>query len=260
MTTRLVATLPLLAAALAAQQQDPPATQDTQPAAAHEHLQVRVGLALGAGKFEHTTSGSAGNSGKTDAGYLRFDLEFLGDNDFGGGLTLEGTHTDDDLFDAAGIRSRADDAELFLHGTGMFRGEHIEAPVRFGLFIRDYTTDDLTTDASVDWRTVGLRLETTPAFTLVDGGGVRWSLDGRFGFAIGRAQVSSDPATFKADSSMAGLDLGIGTHLRLRPVEFGVDYLYRSVAFDQSEHVNGLAYARADGTFTGLLLSMAVRF
>src|SRR5262249_60216428 len=98
----------------------------------------------------------------------------------------------------------------------------------------------------VDCHSMGVRLEAEPEFVLAGDGALRWSIYGLFGFAFGSTRVPSHPATFDADTTMVGLDLGIGTRLHVAQVEFGLGALFRTTTYDQSESVGGLSYARVD--------------
>jgi hypothetical protein len=170
--------------------------------------------------------------------------------------------SDDDLFfDTGGIRSRGTDSSMFLFGTGQF-GDGVETrvPLRMGLLARNLAHKDLASDLSTKWQAVGLGVEVEPDFALAHDGPVRWSLYGRFGFAFALATVSTDPATFDADSKMRSVDACVGTRLQFGAGELGVGWLYRTVSFDESTAVTGSRFAAVDAHFSGLFATFALRF
>jgi len=63
-----------------------------------------------------------------------------------------------------------------------------------------------------------------------------------------------------AHAHMHGFDAGIGTKLRVNPFEFGVGWRYRKMYVDDSDVVGGFFYNAIDTQFSGLVLTMAVRF
>ena len=250
----------LLLGAFAAAQQ--PGSGQPGGAQPEDGLRLHVELAAGSGRFEFTTDGSPSRTGHTDAGYLGLTLELIGEHDVGGGVRVEGIRTDDDLFlDTGGIRSRGTDNDVFLFGTGLF-GDGVETrvPLRLGLLARNLVHKDLTSDVSTEWQAVGLGFEIEPDFALAHEGPVRWSLYSRFGVAFALATVSTDPATFDADSKMRSVDVGVGTRLQFGAGELGVGWLYRAVTFDESAAVNGARFAAVDARFSGLFATFALRF
>src|SRR5262245_47938196 len=78
-----------------------PELENTVEATPRHH--VYADFALGAGDYEHDTSGDGGfASGETDGGYLRVRGEYFFDLGLGTGISIEGIGSDDDLFADAG--------------------------------------------------------------------------------------------------------------------------------------------------------------
>lgn len=222
---------------------------------------ARVYLHVGGGDFEHETSGSATVSDETSARLVRFGFEAFGEG-LGGGLRLEGMISDDDLFaETAGSPAEATDAELFLHFTGLIGdSQHTHIPARFGLFLRDYRFEEQSTGFEVDWASVGVRAEIEPDFELVRGDTVRWSLFGLLGLGFGFGNVSTDPETFDADTTVFTYDLGVGTRLQLSHFEVGLGLMRRATNFDESEDVGGLMFREVDTELTALFLTLGAVF
>lgn len=232
------------------------------PAADEHGLRVRIDLEVGGGNLKHNTHGVPSLQDSTDAGYFRLGGELIGHNNVGGGIRLEGVGSNDDLFiDSGGPRSQATDGELFFHGTGLFEDRGFEMPVRFGLFLRGYELEDQTNGDRLSYDSVGVRLEVAPDLLIAGGDSVRWSIDGMLAVEFGSTVVSDDPSIIgDAHAHMHGFDAGIGTKLRVKPFEFGVGWLYRRMDVGESDVVGGNFYRAIDTEFSGLVLSMAVRF
>ena len=264
-------TLALAAASLAplAAQNDAPGawtptttTQAAAPAAASST--VRIELAFGGGTWEHTTSGVAALTDDTDARYMRLGFEIIGRNDFGGGLRLEGTVSDDDLFvQSGGVAAEAGDGELFLHGTGVFGGgpdDVVRMPLRFGLFLRNYRIEERVGGNAIDWQSVGPRVEFEPELRLVGDEDVQWGLYARTGFCFGITSIDNDASTDTFDSTMFGFDFGLGTRLGLGPVQLDIGYLLRTHDVEESDYVGGAFIRAIDAEFRGVVVGAAIVF
>ncbi len=245
-----------------------PSAQEPKPAQPIEvapeatgSLRVCIDVAAGAGTLKQTTQNNSGRDGDTEAYYVRFGVELIGSSGFGGGIRAEGVQSDDELLlDTLGIRSTATDSELFFHGTGIFGDDDASTAVRLGIFTRTYDQKDKVTDQRLEWSSFGLRLEVEPELTILRKDGLRWSGFGRGSVAMGLTTASSHPATFDADTSMLGLDIGIGTRVQIYGFEFGMGYNYRMLSLEQSETINSQAFAAVDMTYSGLWASFAFRF
>ena len=194
----------------------------------HAPLRWHIDVAAGAGTLKQTTQNTSGRDGDTEASYARLGFEVITADGFGGGIRAEGVQSDDELLlDTLGIRSTATDAELFLHGSYAFGDEDARTTARLGLFTRTYDQKDSVTDNRLEWASFGVRLEAEPELTILRKEGLRWSGFGRGSLAMGLTTASSEPATFDADTSMLGIDIGIGTRVQLYGFEFGMGYNYR---------------------------------
>jgi hypothetical protein len=247
----------------AASGQPTPMQRRVEAPVADEHgLRVRIDLEVGGGNLKHNTHGAPTLQDNTDAGYFRLGGELIGHSNVGGGIRLQGIGSSDDLFvDSGGPRSQASDGEVFFHGTGLFESSGFEMPVRFGLYLRGYEIEDKTTNDKLNYGSAGIRLEVAPDLAIAGGDSVRWSIGGMFAVEFGNATVTDDPKVIgDAHSHMHGFDVGIGTKLLVHPFEFGVGWLYRRMDVAQSDTVGGSFYRAIDTEFSGLVLSMAVRF
>jgi hypothetical protein len=222
---------------------------------------VRLDFALGSGNWRHTTENAPTLDDDTNAGYLRLGVEFLGEDNLGGGFRLEGIASDDNLFNnSGGPPSEARDLDLFLHFTGLFGEDRFHMPVRLGLFLRDYYLEDKATGSDIEWFSIGPRIEAEPDFALVVTDQARWSLFARLGFGFGATAIYTDPATEDFTTTMTVVDVGIGTRLSIGHVQFEVSLLDRAVRYDQSDVQNGTFVRRVDTEFQGLVIGGAVVF
>ena len=173
---------------------------------------------------------------------------------------LDGSNSDDDLFRASGSDpARARDGEIFLHATGFFGGEAVEMPLRFGLACRRHTFDD-PAGADFEFWSIGPRIEFEPDFRLLENDACRWSFYTSLGAFGGYTRIETDPDIAGWKTTMAGIDLGVGTRLRFEHVEFGIGLLARTHHADQSDPVDGTFVQAFDARFTGIEISVAIHF
>src|SRR5262245_45456865 len=222
---------------------------------------VRLDFALGSGNWRHSTESAPTLDDGTNAGYVRLGVEFLGQDNLGGGFRIEGIGSDDDLFrDSGGPPSEARDLDLFMHFTGVFGEDRFHMPVRLGLFLRDYYLEQNGTGHEIEWLRIGPRIDAEPDFALVMYEHTRWSLFSRLGFGFGATAIYTDPATEDFTTTMTTVDFAIGTRLSIGHVQFEVALLDRAVRYDQSDVVNGTFVRRVDTEFQGLVIGGGVGF
>jgi len=235
-----------------------PADLRTDP---DEQPRVRLDFAVGSGSWRHSTENASTLDDDTNAGYLRLGVEFLGQDNLGGGFRLEAIGSDDDLFrDSGGPPSEARDLDLFMHFTGVFGEDRFHMPVRLGLFLRDYYLEDNATHNEIEWFSIGPRIEVEPDFALVMYEHTRWSLFARLGFGFGATAIYTDPATEDFTTTMTMADVAIGTRLSIGQVQFEIALLDRAVRYDESDVVNGAFVRRVDTEFQGIVIGGAVVF
>jgi hypothetical protein len=218
---------------------------------------TRIEFALGGGSFDHETDGSALLNDDTSGGYARLAFEHIGDEGSGGGIRLEGSASEGDLF---GTDVEASEGELFLYFTSVLGDDDARFPVRIGLSLRSYTLDD---PAGIDptWNSIGPRFEIEPDLRLDRGDSTtRWSLYGRLGVFLGFTEIETDPSTDHWHTTSYGLDVGAGTRFAFSHVELGLGYLLRFHHADESDTSGGVAIREYDAYFSGVEVALAVVF
>ncbi len=227
-------------------------------ATAHD---VKAAVAFGAGTMEHKTHGTALDD-TTSAGYFALGAEAMFSERVGGGIRLEGSASDDDMFaEAVPIATgEATDSELFFHGTALFGDEESPLPLRFGLFFRSYGLTQNLGGAELNWSSLGPRLELAPDLELAAGDGFRWSLPARLGVGIGMSVAETEPSTEQWNTTMTHLDAGLASRLQFSQVWFDIGFLVRRTSYAESEDVVGVTILGADTTFTGLVLGFGAKF
>jgi hypothetical protein len=180
----------------------------------------------------------------------------------GGGVRLEGSASDDDLFAdfAPGAASEAGDGELFFHGTVGFGEKPPEMPLRFGLFFRGYSLEENASSNQLSWSSFGPRVEFAPDIGLVENDDFRWSLPCRIGLGVGMTVVDTDPATEEWDTSMTQYDVGIASRFAFSKVFFDVGYLMRHATYNESDVVASAFIREAETTFSGMIFTLGVKF
>lgn len=222
---------------------------------------VKASVAFGGGTMEHKTDGTNFDD-KTSAGYFALGVEALFSEKVGGGIRLEGSASDDDMFaDVAPLATgEASDGELFLHGTALLGAEESPLPLRFGLFFRGYGLTENVGGEELTWSSFGPRLEFAPDIELSASDDFRWSLPARLGAGIGMSVVETEPETEQWDTTMAQFDVGLATRLQFSKFWFDVGYLMRRTNYAESDDVGGVTILGADSTFSGLVFTFGATF
>jgi len=218
-------------------------------------------VAFGGGSMEHKTNGSNLDD-KTSAGYFALGGEAMFTENVGGGVRLEGSASDDDLFADLGPTTvgEAADGELFFHGTARFGEEQSPLPLRFGFFFRGYTLQDNADGDELSWSSFGPRLEFAPDIQLAQSDEFRWSLPLRFGLGVGLTTIETSPATEEWDTTMTQYDLGLATRFQFSKVFLDVGYLLRHTNYSESDETAGFTIREADATFSGLVFTFGAKF
>jgi hypothetical protein len=215
-------------------------------------------VAFGGGSMEHKTEGG-GPEDTTSAGYFALGGEAMFTERVGAGLRLEAAATDDDLFaeDLPGTYNEAGDGDLFFHSTIAVGDSNHTAPLRVGLFLRNYTLSGSGFTSDLSWVSLGPRIEFAPDFKLIGNDRFRWSIPLRLGAGIGAASFSSDTETGDFDSTVTQFDLGIGTRFLIGRVQLDLGYLQRSADYESTDEP---AFQSIDTTFSGLVFTVGAKF
>jgi hypothetical protein len=216
--------------------------------------------ALGVGSMQHRTKGSPLDD-RTDAAYLLLGVEAIGPAGLGGGLRIESSGSDDDLFTGApvGENSSAGDGELYLHGTYDLGGER-PMPLRFGFFTRDYMLEGAISGSETEWLSSGLRFEFAPQLPLHRGDAVQLDLASRLGLGLGQTWIETSGSSETWDSTMTAMDLGAALRADVGHAEFELGYLWRTAHYDRSDEAAGETVPAVSTEFSGLVFSARIRF
>ncbi len=218
----------------------------------------RIGVALAAGTFDADLGPTLDDD--TDAGFFRLQFEYIGESRLGGGLRIESFASDDDLFGTGPAGSEATNGSLFGHFTYRLGGDRFDMPLRAGLLGSNLTVEQNGSSAENEALSVGLYAEVAPELTLIHVGPTRWTVYGELGagLAATEIEVSATPEEFDSDTLFYGVE--IGTRLRLGMFEAGLGFLARFQETDDSDVENGFFVPEFNTTFSGVLLSAALRF
>src|SRR5688572_30877045 len=99
-------------------------------------------LALGGGTYKHDID--SGPDGSTDGGYFRLRAEYVGDAAMGGGFSLEGEASDDDLFaDDGSPDAEGSTSDLYLYFVGVAtESREFRLPIRVGPYIHNVSIEE----------------------------------------------------------------------------------------------------------------------
>jgi len=243
-----------------------PGAAQAAPAKAPRPPRLFADLTLAGGIYEHNTRADGGTlSGDTDGGFARMRAEFIFEQGIGGGIALEGSSSGDDLFGDNGglnVRGRTGDAFLFFVAQPS-TDEAFRIPMRIGPYFHTTTLDDDLTSLKTTWGGVGLRLEIEPEVWFVRRDRFSFGIYGGGSGGVHATRVAlkggGGKTTFDGDGATLGAEAGVqalwGRHVSTR---FG--YLYRVGREDESESKNGITVPGATTSFSGLMLSVGVRF
>jgi len=236
-------------------------------AASRELPNFYADLAVGAGNYEHDTSGDGGAvSGDTDGGYAALRFEAVTDSGIGGGLALEGTGSDDDLLADVGVPDvEGRTSDLFLYFVGdPARSDDFRLPLRVGPYLHRLEIEEDPTSTKIDWDGVGLRLEASPEWWFLRRDAFSLGLAGDLSLGAHVTSIDAEDGTgfsesFDGDGWTLGAGLGV-IALFGRHVTTQLGYVYRMTNESESDPSNGFVVNEANQTFHGVVLGLGVRF
>ena len=225
--------------------------QDTKP-----EPRLRFGLAVAPGNFE-VDLGLTDDD--TDALFLRLQGEYISELGLGGGLRVESFVSDDDLFGTGSAGAEASNGAAFGHFTYAFGSKRFEMPLRIGALANSLTIE-ANSGGENEASSIGPYVEIAPELTLIHVGPTRWTIYGELGGGYTYTQIEIDGVSEEFDSTSIFLGVEVGTRLRLGMFEAGLGFLARFQDTDESDPEGGITVAAFDSTFTGVLVSAALRF
>jgi len=240
--------------------------EGASPAAPAPRPNIYVDLALGAGNYEHDTSGDGGfASGDTDGGYLRLRAEFLTDAGLGGGLSIEGMASDDDLLaDVGSPNVEGSSSDLYLYFVGeTVHTDEVRFPLRIGPYLHDVTLEDNSTGDEISWDGFGVRLEAEPEFWFIRRDRFAFGMVADASIGAHVTGIEADAAGASEDFDGNGLTFGAGFGVQALfgdHVTTKLGYVFRTTREDESDVSSGLLVRDADATFSGLVLQLGLRF
>jgi hypothetical protein len=223
-------------------------------------------VAGAAGNYKHDTSGDGGSaSGDTDGRYLALRAEYVGGASIGGGISVEGTASDDQLFaDAGSPDAKGSTGDVFVYFVGVPRaGDRFRIPLRVGPYFHRLELKEDSSSTKIDWDGIGLRIEASPEWWLLRRDDFSFGLAGDL--SIGAHATSIDAKSsgfsdnFDGNGWTFGAGLGVaamfGNHVTSR-----LGYVYRTTNEAESDASNGIFVREATQTFRGVILAVGVRF
>ena len=107
---------------------------------------------------------------------------------------------------------------------------------------------------------LGPYVEIAPELTLIHVGPTRWTIYGELGGGYTYTEIELDGVSQEFDSNSTFIGVEVGTRLRLGMFEAGLGFLSRFQDTDESDPEGGVVVTAFDSTFTGVLVSAALRF
>ncbi|MBK8178390.1 MAG: hypothetical protein IPK67_05740 [Planctomycetes bacterium] len=218
-------------------------------------------LTLAGGRYRHDTDGVGDD--RTRASLVGVRLEGATPSGIGGGVSLEFTGSDDDLFEDQGTPTQAASADIapyFLWRA--VQTPRFRMPLRAGPWIQTLVLEDQNTDDTTTWVTGGLRLELEPEVVLISNRTLELLLHSRLTLAGGGTwiEVDSPGNDDEYESSAGAFGFEFGPRLRWSHFQGGVFFLHRSMSIDESDRENGVRIPEQDNSFNAVAFSFGGRF
>jgi hypothetical protein len=212
-------------------------------------------VSFGVGELEHEANGFT-----DDTGALSTRLRLEGGRSFGGGVLIEGSWTDDDLFG----NNEATAVEIFPYLVGTPTcGTRFRIPCRLGPHIGGYELNHVPTDRAELWANFGLRLEVEPEVAVIKNETFEWSFYGNLNASAGYTLIDSDALDETFDSEYAFLGGEIGSRMMFKALSAGLFFFWRTAQYDQSDPEIVLGVPRVipetDVTQTGIAFMVGIR-
>jgi hypothetical protein len=223
-------------------------------------------LTLAGGVYTHNTrADSSAESGHADGGFGRMRCEYVFERGIGGGIALEGTGSDKNLFGNTGpLEERGRTGDAFLYFVGVPATDaYFRIPMRAGPYFHTVVLDDNQSSLQTNWNGVGLRIEVEPEVWFVRSDRFSFGVVGGASAGAHFTQVAlkggGGRTTFDGQGATLGADAGFqamwGQHVTTR-----LGYLYRVTREDESDPRGGLTVSGVNASFNGVMLSVGVRF
>ncbi|MSR47409.1 MAG: hypothetical protein EXS13_10155 [Planctomycetes bacterium] len=220
-------------------------------------------LAFGAGTYAADIKGA--EDGDTDGGYFRFRTEYVGDAAFGGGFSLEGAASDDDLFEEVGsLDAQAATSDLFLYFIGVPTESHnFRLPVRVGPYFHNVNFDEDSNLSEIDWSGFGFRAEVEPEYWIFQEPAFSFGLIGDL--SLGAHLTSIDATILGASDDFDGNGYTFGAGLGVQALFSNhiltkLGYVYRATTEDESDDNGFISIRENDTSFSGIAFQVGVRF
>lgn len=223
-------------------------------------------VAGAAGNYKHDTSGDGGSaSGDTDGRYLALRTEYVGDASVGGGISVEETASDDQLFaDAGSPDAKGSTGDVFAYFVGVPRaGDRFRVPLRAGPYFHRLEVKEDSSSTKIDWNGIGLRLEASPEWWLLRQDAVSFGLAGDVSIGAHATAIDARSNGFSDNFDGSGWTFGAGLGVAAmfgNHVTSRLGYVYRTTNEAESDASNGIVVREAKQTFRGVILAVGVRF
>ncbi len=227
------------------------------------HFTGSVGRASGDYTFEIPDSGLKDDTG---AELTQYVFEGYGEKSkMGGGVAIEMTNVDDDLFADKGFYpAESGLADIYGYGLTMIRTENdiFRMPIRYGLYYNTFNLEDPS--GEIKWSTIGPRfsLEPTIPIDLSENVELNFFAEGNIGF--GATMVDVDIGGVSDDETSTSYSLGfeIGTKVVVHDFFAGVSYIYRFTHVSETDIDESSTFqvAETEVDFSGVALKLGARF
>ncbi len=228
--------------------------------AADAHSTAHVGVAIGTLQVElEGVASDAAQSTLVEAAF-----EFMPQSKVGGGIRGRGMASDDDLDANSGDglpgTMRASEGDWFFHATFDSATGVNRLPFRMGLSARNLDLEDSVSGNAYSFASFGPRIEFAPIVPLITRETLTISASGMVGFGYGFAKIEDSAAGTESEANAGFTDLGLGIRASFGKGFGELGYRYQSSTYEQGDAVLGTTLGEVDATFSGVLLTLGLRF
>lgn len=228
--------------------------------AADAHSTAHAGIALGT--VEVDRDGAAASA--TNGAMVELGFETMLQAKAGGGIRARLMSSDDGLDsdpgDAVAEATRATDGDWFLHATFENAAGESRMPFRLGLSVRNFELEEAAPGDVYSFSSYGPRVEFAPVVPLIQRESLTVSATGMVGFAYGIATIEEASTGQESEANAGFMDFGVGIRAAFGKGFADFGFRHMSSTYEEGDGALGLAVGEVDATFSGVLLSMGLRF
>tara|TARA_R110002072_G_scaffold264409_1_gene423106 strand:+ start:10136 stop:10756 length:621 start_codon:yes stop_codon:yes gene_type:complete len=197
---------------------------------------------------------------RTDAVRARIAVEGVNENGIGGGVSISGFGSDDNLLDTAtSVTTSVTGVDLFPHVTLLPDATQVRTPIRIGPELVSHSLDLGSGSASeIDFISIGFAAEIEPQWTIASTDEVAFSIYGRARAGAGYVAISA--ATRDFSSTATNIEGEVGIRFQTARFVASLGFMVQETSYDESDVSSFSIVEATDIGFRGLFLSAGIQW